>query len=77
MVKNYEKLTLSNDFVFGKVTENEELCQKLLETLLQTDIESLQQLMREKEIRFKWGTKPVRLDIYVKDKKDVLYDAEM
>lgn len=77
MVKNYEKLTLSNEFVFGKVTENEELCQKLLETLLQTDIESLQQLMREKEIRFKWGTKPVRLDIYVKDKKDVLYDAEM
>jgi len=77
MVKKYEKLTLSNEFVFGKVTENEELCQKLLETLLQTDIESLQQLMREKEIRFKWGTKPVRRDIYVKDKKDVLYDAEM
>ena len=51
MVEDYEKLTLSNEFVFGKVTENEELCRKLLETLLQTNIESLQQLMRMEALK--------------------------
>ena len=77
MAKDYEKLTLSNDFVFGKVMENKELCRRVLETLLQTEIEMLDYLHREKEIQQSSESKPIRLDIYVRDSKDVLYDAEM
>lgn len=77
MVKNYEKLTLSNDFVFGKVMENSELCRKVLETLLQTKIDVLNYPQREKSIRLTAEGKPIRLDIYVKDEADIFYDAEM
>ena len=77
MVNNYEKLTLSNDFVFGKVMENKVLCKKVLETLLQTKIDGLEYPQREKEMRLSVEGKTIRLDIYVKDCKDVLYDAEM
>ena len=77
MAKDYEKLTLSNDFVFGKVMENKELCRRVLETLLQMEIEMLDYLHREKEIQQSSESKPIRLDIYVRDSKDALYDAEM
>lgn len=77
MAKDYERLTLSNDFVFGKVMENKELCRRVLETLLQTKIEKLDYLHREKEIQQSSESKPIRLDIYVRDSKEVLYDAEM
>ena len=77
MAKDYERLTLSNDLVFGKVTENKELCRRVLETLLQTKIEKLDYLHREKEIQQSSESKPIRLDIYVRDSKEVLYDAEM
>ena len=77
MAKDYEKLTLSNDFVFGKVMENKELCRRVLETLLQTEIELTEYPVREKNIRLSTEGKPIRLDIYVKDKEDTLYDAEM
>lgn len=77
MAKDYEKLTLSNDFVFGKVMENKELCKKVLETLLQTRIDALDYPQREKNIRLSAEGKPIQLDIYVKDKDDTLYDAEM
>ena len=77
MAKDYEKLTLSNDFVFGKVMENKELCRRVLETLLQTKIELTEYPVRERNIRLSTEGKPIRLDIYVKDKEDTLYDAEM
>lgn len=77
MAKDYEKLTLSNDFVFGKVMENKELCRRVLETLLQTKIELTEYPVREKNIRLSTEGKSIRLDIYVKDENDTLYDAEM
>ena len=61
MAKDYEKLTLSNDFVFGKVMENKELCKRVLETLLQTEIELTEYPVREKNIRLSTEGKPIRL----------------
>ena len=77
MIKKNEKLLLSNAYVFSSVLENENLCKRVLETLLQSPITSLKQLIREKEICFQKETKPVKLDIFVKDKKDIIYDTEM
>lgn len=77
MIRKDEKLLLSNAYVFSSVLENENLCKRVLETLLQNPIASLKQLTREKEICFQQQTKPVKLDIFVKDKSDIIYDAEM
>ena len=57
--------------------ENKELCRRVLETLLQMEIELTEYPVREKNIRLSTEGKPIRLDIYVKDKEDTLYDAEM
>ncbi|MGN0157142.1 MAG: Rpn family recombination-promoting nuclease/putative transposase [Lachnospiraceae bacterium] len=77
MTKKFEELVMTDDFMFGKVMENNELCRHVLEILLQTKIETLEYPDREKEIRVTGKGKSVRLDIFTKDEHDIIYDAEM
>ncbi|MDD6202570.1 MAG: Rpn family recombination-promoting nuclease/putative transposase, partial [Lachnospiraceae bacterium] len=77
MAKKFEELVMTDDFMFGKVMENNELCRHVLEILLQTKIETLEYPDREKEIRVTGKGKSVRLDIFTKDEHDIIYDAEM
>ena len=77
MTKKFEELVMTDDFMFGKVMENNELCRHVLEILLQTKIETLEYPDREKEIRVTGKGKSVRLDIFTKDEHDIMYDAEM
>lgn len=41
MAKNYEELKLSDDFMFGKVMEDGELCREVLECLLEKPLDEL------------------------------------
>ena len=41
MVKRYEELTIADDFMFGKVMEDMELCRDSLERLLQNPVLSI------------------------------------
>ena len=77
MAKKFEELVMTDDFMLGKVMENNELCRHVLEILLQTKIETLEYPDREKEIRVTGKGKSVRLDIFTKDEHDIIYDAEM
>lgn len=38
----WEKLTIANDFVFGKVMQNKRLCKKLLEIILKVKIRKIE-----------------------------------
>lgn len=42
MAKRYEELTFVDDFIFGKVMEDMELCQDSLERLLQAPVGKLE-----------------------------------
>lgn len=75
--KNYEELELKDDFMFGKVMGNRELCRRTLETLLGIRIDSIEYPDRQKSIRITSEGKSVRLDVYVQDDRDRVYDAEM
>lgn len=75
--KNYEELELKDDFMFGKVMGNRELCRRTLETLLGIRIDSIEYPERQKSIRITSEGKSVRLDVYVQDARDRVYDAEM
>lgn len=77
MIRNYEGLTLRDDFIFGKVMQNRKLCKELLETLLEIKIDYLDYPEEQKRIRISSEGKEVRLDVYVKDQCDIVYDAEM
>lgn len=76
MVKRYEELTIEDDFMFGKVMEDMELCRDSLERLLQNPVEKLEGIQAQRGFRYTSEGKPVRLDMYARD-RNCIYDAEM
>ena len=76
MAKCYEELRFTDDFMFGKVMEDKELCRDVLECLLGKTVGELQDVRTEREFRYTSEGKPIRLDVYTKD-RDTVYDAEM
>lgn len=75
--KDYSKLTFANDFIFAKVMRNKTLCKKLLEVILHIEIKELEYVEEQKAIDEKADAKSVRLDVYVNDDKETVYNIEM
>ena len=73
----WEEIGISNDFLFGRVMQNPKLCKKLLETILEIEIERIEYPEGQKVINLEKDAKSVRLDIFVKDEKKSVYDIEM
>ena len=74
----WEELSISNDFLFGKVMQNPELCRGLLQRILpDLKIARIEYPELQKSIRMDMDARSVRLDVYVKDEKEVVYDIEM
>lgn len=76
MAKNYEELTITDDFMFGKVMEDKVLCHDLLECLLGQPVGELQDVQSERRFRYTSDGKPIRLDVYTGDNEHT-YDTEM
>lgn len=75
---NWEELGISNDFLFGKVMQNPELCKELLQRILpKLDIDHVEYPELQKTIKEDYDAKGVRLDVYVNDGKGTVYDIEM
>ena len=77
VMKNYEELCFSDDFMFGKVMEDRELCREVLECLLQESVGELKVVQTQRELRYTVDGKPIRLDVYNEDSYGAIYDAEM
>lgn len=75
--KRFEELQLKDDFIFGKVMQNKAICKKTLEILLGIEIEEIAYPERQKAIEITCQGKSVRLDVYVEDDREVVYNAEM
>ncbi len=76
-MKRFDDLKYSDDFMFGKVMEDNELCRDVLECLLQRPVGELTELQTQKEFRYTSDGKPMRLDVYNEDDSGQVYDAEM
>ena len=75
---NWEDLGISNDFLFGKVMQNPRLCKELLQRILpDLDIDHIEYPELQKAIKPDADAKSIRLDVYIKDSKDVVYNIEM
>lgn len=75
---SWEELGICNDFLFGKVMQNPELCKELLKRILpELEIERIEYPELQKAIKFDADAKSVRLDVYVQDEKQTIYDIEM
>ncbi|GFI45729.1 hypothetical protein IMSAGC019_01042 [Lachnospiraceae bacterium] len=74
----WEDLSISNDFLFGKVMQDVELCRELLQRILpELDIDHIEYPELQKGIKLDADAKSVRLDVYVRDGKGTVYDIEM
>ena len=74
--KYIDELTFTDDYMFGAVMRNPEICKSILETLLNIQIEKLEYPELQKSISTYYESKGVRLDVYVKD-SDKVFDIEV
>ena len=73
----WEDLTFANNFLFCKIMESEsELCRKILEMLLNIEIEKLEPVQVERTMLETMDSKSVRFDVYAKDDKRI-FDIEI
>jgi len=78
ILKKWENLTLADSFIFSKVMLNEKLCKKIIQEILDIpSIGHIKFLDSERVIDVDINTKSVRLDIYVQDGKNTVYNVEM
>ena len=77
MAKKFEELTISDDFMFCVVMQNSRFCKKFLETILGVKIARIEYPDAQKTINITPDAKSVRLDVYLEDDQDTVYDIEM
>ena len=70
-----DQLVFSDDFMFGAVMREPEICKGVLERLLQIKIDRLAYPELQKAISPFYTRKGVRLDVYVAD-SDRVFDVE-
>ena len=69
--ERWENLTLANDFIFGKVFQDMDLCLELVRLILpELNIERVVSHERQKFLRETLDTNGVIFDIYLRDDKD-------
>ncbi len=76
VIKPWEDLTISDDYMFKLVMRHKRFCKKLLETILNIKIKRITYLEDEKSLKFRYAGKGIRLDVYVEG-DDTIYDIEM
>ena len=75
-LKPIEELTFTDDFMFGRIMQNPEICKGLLERLLEIKIEKVEYPTLQKSISPHYKSKGVRLDVYVQDSNRI-FDIEI
>ena len=78
MSKKYEELDFTDNFFFCKILmKNKKLCIELLELILKIKIKDIVFMAEQKPIEITADGRGVRLDVYVEDEADTVYDIEM
>ena len=76
-IKPWEELTIRDDYMFKLVMKRRRICKKMLEATLRIRIAKIRYLETEKAIAAPYRSKGIRLDVYVKDEKNTVYNIEM
>ena len=75
--RTLQELNLSDDFLFSKVFSDAEVCRQVLEKILKVKIKKIKFVESQKSIDLLMESKAIRLDIYVQDEKETIYNVEM
>lgn len=76
--QKWERATLADNFIFCKVmTSNPDLCKEILELLLGIEIDRIEEPAAERGMKADFGSKGIRLDVYVRDGSGRCFDIEV
>lgn len=76
MSKDYEELTIRDNFMFGKISSDEKNRKLILDSLLQIDLHEKNGGI-ERHLREYRDSKYTRLDLISEDENNIVYNAEM
>lgn len=74
---DFDKIEITNDFMFGTVMSEPENCKEFLQRILGMEIAELTIAEPQKSMKQGLYSKGIRLDVYVKDMEGNAYDIEM
>ena len=77
MIKRFEDLTFTDDFMFCKVMQNPDLCKRLIEMILAGTIGKITYISVQHTIKNYEQAKSVRFDVLVQTENGKFYDIEM
>lgn len=77
MEKAFEELQIRDDFMFSVIMRNPKFCKPFLERVLDIKISHIEYPKSQETIDLSADAKSVRLDIYVEDGKNTVYNIEM
>lgn len=77
MSKTFDELTIKDNFMFGAVMRNPTKCKAVLECILGIKIRKIEYPELEKTIDNTYESKSIRLDVYVEDDANTIYNIEM
>lgn len=75
-MKRVDDLEFSDDYMFGEVLKDKEICKGVLKRLLKIKVKDIVYPELQKPIKIGYETHGIRMDVYVAD-SNVVYDIEM
>ena len=75
--KTWDELDITDDYLFKLVMKHKHICKSMIEKILQIKIRDLRYIEEEKTLKHQYDSKGVRLDVYVEDDQNTVYDIEM
>ena len=76
-IKDFQSLTLADDFMFGEIMRQVRFCKPFLEALLDTKIADIHVVDKQKDLTDEYNYHGIRLDVYIEDDNGTKYDIEM
>ena len=74
---NFDKIGITNDFMFGTVFRYKDKCKELIQRILQIKLVEIEVVEPQKIMKTTLIRKGIRIDIYAKDSEGNVYDIEM
>ena len=75
-IKPWEELSFQDDYMFKRVMSHKRFCKRMLEKILRIEIRDIRYLEEEKTIKTAHESKGIRLDVYVEDDRNTVYNVD-
>ncbi len=76
-IKTFRELNLADDFLFGKVMSDTEICRRILEKILNIPIKKVEFPVTRKTTDTAPDDRGIRLDACINDEQGTIYSIEM